>query len=107
VFLEVHVKRLVFEYTGMVQGFDHEKVVLDFWQLLVIEHEPFDSKLVPVLLLNAPMHDPVGPLSKFLHDAILLVEEVGVLKGGRDGLVLIVREKIVGRGGLGDVEIGG
>lgn len=70
----------------MAEILDCDKVVLDLDQLLIIEHKRFHCKLLSVLLLDASMYHPIRAFSYLLQNLILLVEDVGVLKGGRDVL---------------------
>lgn len=80
-FLEVDIKCLILDEIPMPEVFDQQKVALEIRELLIIEHESFDSELLATSSFDATMHHTIRSLSQFLSDLVLLREDLNMLKG--------------------------
>jgi hypothetical protein len=76
---QVDVEGLIADDAGVGEGAEEEEVGLEFWQLLVVEHEGLDCVALARPALDAAVHHSVRPLSQLLHQLVLLGEELGVV----------------------------
>jgi len=79
VFLDIQVKGFIFDDVAVIETFHEHKVAQNLRDMLIIEHERFDSVLHATAFLQAAVDHTISTLTQLAYHFILFSKDLGML----------------------------